>query len=68
MYELVLSFKVLKASISISFHGKILPSFQLKNYDFNLYNGFFMRKMAHICHISRGAGESKLSNFNDKFQ
>jgi len=69
MYELALSFKVLKASISISFNGKISSNFHLKSYDFNLCNGFFMRKMAHICHISTAqGGRSKLSKFYDKFQ
>jgi hypothetical protein len=37
----------------IIFTGKFSPNFKLKKYDFNLYKGFFIEKMAQTQQISK---------------
>jgi hypothetical protein len=39
--------------VSDFFTGKFSPNFKLKKYDFNLYNGFFIEKMAQTQQISK---------------
>jgi uncharacterized protein YwgA len=49
------------------FLAQNLAKFRPEKYDFNLYKGFFMEKMAQICQISNEKN-SKLPDFNDKIQ
>jgi hypothetical protein len=35
------------------FFGKLSPNFDPENYDFDLYKGFFMKKITKICQTSK---------------
>jgi len=49
--------------------AKISPNFNLKNYDFGLCKGFFMKRKTQICQILRKfSSPLKFPDFDDKFQ
>jgi hypothetical protein len=51
----------------VVFFGCNFTKFKPGKYDFNLYEGYFMEKMAQIHQISREKN-SKSPDFYDKFQ